>query len=70
MGTVCSAHLACTVREYAPNAENGAVTVRVVENPGYGQKCVYCNAPNEFEVSYYPKKEYQLQAESGTVITK
>ncbi len=33
MGTCCAAHLAAKVRDYALNAENGAVTIKVLENP-------------------------------------
>ena len=33
MGTCCNAHLATKVRDYAKNAQNGAVTVTVIENP-------------------------------------
>ena len=33
MGTCCSAHLATKIRDYARNAQNGAVTVTVIENP-------------------------------------
>ncbi len=65
MGTCCAAHLAAKVRDYAPNAENGAVTVNVVENSFErfvpptegGFVCDYCGAPAEFTVSYYPKEE-------------
>jgi len=64
MGTCCAAHLATKVRNYALNAQNGAVTVTVVENPkidpasiAHAGKCDYCNAPAEFTVSYYPKQE-------------
>ena len=67
MGTCCAAHLAAKVRDYAPNAENGAVTVTVIENPGgicsykigmTRQKyTVFCLTPAEFTVSYHPKKE-------------
>ncbi len=32
MGTCCAAHLAAKIRDYASNAENGAVTVNVIEN--------------------------------------
>lgn len=32
MGTCCAAHLAAKIREYASNAENGAVTVTVIED--------------------------------------
>jgi len=61
MGTACSAHLVAKVREYAPDAQNGAVTVQLWRgdpNPpgGLGRpKCDYCNALPEFVVSYYPK---------------
>ena len=33
MGTCCSAHLTTKIRDYAKNAQNGAVTVTVIENP-------------------------------------
>ena len=33
MGTCCNAHLATKIRDYAKNAQNGAVTVTVIENP-------------------------------------
>ena len=65
MGTCCAAHLTTKIRDYAPNAENGAVTVQIVENPaaysGYNFEsgvlpCDYCKAPAEFIVSYFPKK--------------
>lgn len=60
MGTCCAAHLAAKVRDNAPNAENGAITVTVVENlarfiPEDGILCDYCKAPAEFAVSYYSK---------------
>lgn len=51
MGTCCSAHLATKIREYAPDAQNGAVTVQVQRT----QKCDYCKAPGEFTVSYFRK---------------
>ena len=53
--------MAAKVRDYAPNAQNGAVTVTLVENPRTPlstegrMKCDYCSAPAEFVVSYYPK---------------
>ncbi len=61
MGTCCQAHLATKVRDYAKNAQNGAVTVTVIENPSTdpttgGLCCDYCRAPAEFHVSYYSKK--------------
>jgi len=64
MGTTCwhsscGAHLATMIRSCAPNAQNGAVTVRVVENPPKGADsaaCVYCDAPDEFQVSYYAEE--------------
>jgi hypothetical protein len=69
MGTCCSAHLATKIRNYASNAQNGAVTVVVLENPEVhwakidGQNaevlsraCDYCKAPAEFAVSYYTKR--------------
>jgi len=67
MGTssCCSAHLAAMVRDLAPNAENGVITVKPAENrrferfiPGSegGWVCKYCDAPAEFEVSYYTKE--------------
>jgi hypothetical protein len=68
MGTCCGAHLQTKIRNYARNAQNGAVTVTVVENPfmfrdekeelhgsHLPRKCDYCEAPAEFAVSYYPK---------------
>ena len=63
MGTCCQAHLATKVRDYAKNAQNGAVTVTVIENPHIsytdglygGGACDYCKAPAEFTASYYPK---------------
>ena len=68
MGTCCQAHLATKIRDYAKNAQNGAVTVTVIENPltviTYSEDgklmersgcCDYCNAPAEYTVSYYPK---------------
>lgn len=55
MGTCCSAHLAPMVRIYAPNAQNGAVTVQIIENPSLAASCHYCKAPVEFMVSYFPK---------------
>ncbi len=33
MGTCCTTCLAAKVRDYARNAENGAVTVTIVKNP-------------------------------------
>ena len=33
MGTCCDAHLTTKIRDYAPNAQNGAVTVTILENP-------------------------------------
>lgn len=33
MGTCCRADLAAKVRDYAPNAENGSVTVTPLEDP-------------------------------------
>ena len=71
MGTCCAAHLPAKIREYAPNAENGSITVTPLENPqitttdrGDGLtstlirtiSCDYCKAPAEFVVSYYPRK--------------
>ena len=57
MGTCCGAHLVTKVRDYAPNAQNGAVTVTVYAlNPlGHPNKCDYCAAPAEFTCSYYSK---------------
>ena len=55
MGTCCDAHLTTKVREYIPNAQNGAVTVSIVENPPGYITCDYCKANAEFSVSYYPK---------------
>jgi len=52
------------VRDLTPNAENGAITVKTVENSAFerfvpgsegGFVCDYCGAPAEFTVSY-PKK--------------
>ncbi len=33
MGTCCAACLTTKIRDYASNAENGAVTVSIIENP-------------------------------------
>lgn len=68
LGTCCAAHLAAKVRDYAPDAENGAVTVTVIENPSNSLRCnfiidpdrphpdaVWCTSLAEFKVSYYPK---------------
>lgn len=68
MGTACSAHLVAKVREYIPNAKNGAVTVQIwsgdpnptptgkpIPNDWSRPKCDYCNALPEFVVSYYSK---------------
>jgi len=55
MGTCCTAHLATKIRDYASDAQNGAVTVQVIENPSIDCPCDYCKAPAEFTVSYYPK---------------
>lgn len=33
MGTCCGAHLQTKIRDYAKNAQNGAVTVTIIENP-------------------------------------
>ena len=66
MGTCCGAHLQTKIRDYAKNAQNGAVTVTVIENPqlklaiSVGKEvltgaCDYCKAPAEFAVSYYSK---------------
>lgn len=63
MGTCCGEHLQTKIRDYAKNAQNGAVTVTVLENPHISYKdgkyvggaCDYCKAPAEFAVSYYPK---------------
>lgn len=72
MGTCCGAHLQTKIREYAANAQNGAVTVTVIENPHAewmwnedlklasvrsGLACDYCRAPAEFMCTYYPKPE-------------
>ena len=75
MGTCCAAHLAAKVRDYALDAENGAVTVTVIENPEKREEIapaaacghlightadleyIFCMAPAEFLVSYFPKKE-------------
>lgn len=64
MGTCCLAHLTTKVQEYAPNAQNGAVTVQILENPvkDYPEVpearifCDYCTAPAVFLVSYFAKK--------------
>jgi len=45
MGTCCSAHLATKVRDYARNAQNGAVTVTVIENPKVEIKTVPAAMP-------------------------
>lgn len=58
MGTCCEAHLTVKVRTYIPNAQNGSVTVKLVENPPppVGRlSCDYCKAPAEFSVSYFSK---------------
>jgi len=58
LGTCCTAHLATKVREYAPNAQNGAVTVQLLDpsrTHASDTRCDYCRAPAEFTVSYYPK---------------
>lgn len=55
MGTCCTAHLATKARDYAQNAQNGAVTVTLVQGPRLDLKCDYCNAPAEFICTYYPK---------------
>ncbi len=70
MGTCCQAHLATMIRDYAKNAQNGAVTVIVIENPPVawrwnderksldvyeGCACDYCRAMAEFTCSYYPQ---------------
>jgi len=74
MGTCCIAHLATMVQNYALNAENGAVTVKNVRTrtqkllvrdslPPTMNKivfCTYCQAPSEFEVSYYAKEKVFL----------
>ncbi len=44
MGTCCEKHLTAKIRDYARNAENGAVTVNVIENPAVGdtpEECGY-----------------------------
>jgi hypothetical protein len=68
MGTCCEAHLTTKIRDYAKNAQNGAVTVTVIENPKvdivdignsnmvFKGTCDYCKAPAQFTVSYYPKQ--------------
>lgn len=64
MGTCCEAHLGTKVRDYALNAQNGAVTVQLIENPdshcvssrAERIKCDYCNAPAIYIVSYFPKR--------------
>jgi len=63
MGTCCGVHLQAKIREYARNAQNGAVTVTMIENPHIdfkdgtyaGGMCDFCKAPAEFACSYYPK---------------
>jgi len=64
MGTCCSAHLATKIRDYAKNAQNGAVTVTVIENPKVvnnpdgsykGGACDFCKAPAEFTCTYYSR---------------
>jgi len=58
MGTCCSAHLQDMIRDYIPNSENGAVTVRLMRTPALEltpEKCKYCTAEGEFQVSYHPK---------------
>ena len=55
MGTCCGAHLETKIRDYAKNAQNGAVTVTVIKNPPIGT-CDYCTAPAEFACSYYSKQ--------------
>ncbi len=67
MGTCCGAHLQTKVRDYAKDAQNGAVTVNVIENPevvheekdgmviSHWGECEFCKAPAEYTVSYYPK---------------
>ena len=63
MGTCCGAHLQTKIRDYAKNAQNGAVTVTILENPEIkydkgayaGGACDFCKAPAEFSVSYYSK---------------
>ncbi len=67
MGTCCGAHLQTKVRDYAKNAQNGAVTVTIIENPtdpayvAHAGKCDYCQAPAEFTVSYYPKRPEEVK---------
>lgn len=63
MGTCCLTHLTTMVMEYAPDAQNGAVTIRIIENPiqtGVEAPtgplyCNYCNARAAFMVSYFKK---------------
>ncbi len=67
MGTCCQAHLATMIRDFALNAQNGAVTTTIIENPKVTETykdgklwshfgfCDYCKAPAEFNVTYYPK---------------
>ena len=67
MGTksCCSAHLAAMARDFAPDAQNGSVTVKPAENSferfvpprDGGYVCHYCGAPAEFDVSWHPKPE-------------
>jgi len=72
------------VQIYALNAENRAVTVKNVRTrtlklfrtqsrplPKDMYElifCGYCQAPSEFEVSCYTKKEFHLEASPGKTI--
>lgn len=71
MGTCCAACLTTKIRDCVPNAQNGAVTVKIIENlipalTASGEssltwpRCDHCPAPAEFGVSYYPKKGEEL----------
>lgn len=53
MGTCCNAHLATKIRGYAKNAQNGAVTVTVIENPKIEYK-VLSRTDKTMEVSDIP----------------
>ncbi len=60
MGTsakVCRVDLAPMIWAYAPNAENGAVTVKVMENQDATDECAFCGDGPRFVVSYHPKPE-------------
>ncbi len=66
MGTCCRTHLAARIRNGASNARNGAVTIKVIEDPHCGicsyivghtseNTPIYCATTAEFMVSYYSK---------------